>query len=93
MSGYQAKTSKDADLEIVLQGIMAHGDRDTIIFGDGTDLLVLFIHYWKEWGPSENNLYMFRPLSETQYTYKNGSKCLPKVHIIQHPDDSFPLWM
>ena len=57
---------------------MAHGERDTIIFGDGTDLLVLFIHYWKEWGPSENNLYMFRPLSETHIHIKMVVNAYPR---------------
>ena len=65
-SGFQVhQTNKDADVEIITNAITALGERDTLVIGDDTDLLVLAVHYMKEWGMSNNKLIMYRPSSHS----------------------------
>ena len=74
----------DADLEIVIQANHEVGSDYTILVGDDTDLLVLLIHYFKsELQNTENNMYMFRPSSNSCIDVRKVVEKFPKSIVDQ----------
>ena len=75
----------DADLEQLFK--LAHhevGSGDTMLVGDDTDLLVLLIHYFKsELQNTENNLFMFRPSSNSCIDVRKVVEKFPKSIVDQ----------
>lgn len=64
------KCKKDADVTIVNCAITKAMNKNAIIIGDDTDLLILAVHYIGELKPP-NNVYMFRQSSNTYVDLKS----------------------
>ena len=71
------KSQKDADLLIVQCALDKAMEKNAIIIGDDTDILVLALHYISKLNPP-NNVYMFRQISNTYVDLKSVLSTISK---------------
>ena len=60
------RSNSDADVDIVNKAMTVVMSYNCVLVGDDTDLLVLLLHHFSQIAPTtSNNVYMYRPASDT----------------------------